>query len=279
MSLGWAQEVEIQSFAQNGALTWSAPTGSACTVEWTGSLTPTPDWQDNWDSPRHIVMSNETGQVTVPMFYRVMCSTNARALPWRLAKLEEDFDNNGTIDGVKYFSYDSTGDLVAEEEDENNDGTNEFVQYYFVDADGYSVKELEDDGPDGVIDSISHNTYSNGLKVRVDFDWGNNGHIDAVNHLYHDAEGRTIRSEWDEGNDGSINEINYFYYNSLGDMIRSEGDEDNDGSIDSIETNYWYNAAGNLIKTGEDEDGNGTIDSVGYWTWEIGPKAHPNDWD
>jgi len=277
--LGWAQDVEVQSLSHNGDLTWIAPSGSACSVEWAGSLTPTPEWESGWGSQRHIVISNGTGQATVPMFYRVMCATNARALPWRLAKLEWDSGNDGTIDGVKYFSYDSDGDSVSEEEDENNDGTNEFVKYYFVDTQGNVVKELEDNGPDGVIEHINYNTYSNGLKVRVDYDNGNNGHIDKVNHRYHDAQGRTVRSEWDEGNDGSIDEINYFFYNSLGDMIRSEVDEDNDGSIDLIETNYWYNAAGNLIRQGEDEDGNGILEGVGYWSWEIGPKAHPLDWD
>ena len=277
-TLGWTQEVEIQSFGHNGNLTWSGPSGSVCTVEWSGQLTPSPDWRHNWDGLEYIVMSNQTGAATVPMFYRVVCWTNAADLGWRLAKLEEDFDNNGTIDGVKRFSYDTDGNLTKEEEDENNDGTNDFAKYYIAAGD-VLVTELGDDGYDGTINFATHNIYSNGLKVKVAYDWGYDGSTNKVNYRYYDASTNQIRSEWDDDNNSTIDSINYFFWNEAGHLVRTEHDEDANGSIDKINTNFWYDAAGNLRKTAEDENGDSVIDSAGYWTWEVGPKAQPVDFD
>jgi len=71
-----AQEVEIQSFGNNGELTWLAPSGSVCTIEWTSSLVPTANWQRSWIRQLDRPCSESVTTSTVPMFYRITAWTN-----------------------------------------------------------------------------------------------------------------------------------------------------------------------------------------------------------
>ena len=71
-----AQSPIIASFSQNGVLicTNLAP-GSDATVEWASSLSG--PWHTNWSALRDVTAnSNDAIQVGVPMFYRVMETTN-----------------------------------------------------------------------------------------------------------------------------------------------------------------------------------------------------------
>ena len=71
-----AQTPIIASFSPNGMLVCSnLPPGSVATVEWASSLSG--PWNTNWSALRDVtVSSNDTLQVGVPMFYRVMETSN-----------------------------------------------------------------------------------------------------------------------------------------------------------------------------------------------------------
>ena len=71
-----AQNPIITAFSQNGVLVCSnLNPGSAATVEWASSLSG--PWFTNWSALRDITVSpNDTIQVGVPMFYRVMETAN-----------------------------------------------------------------------------------------------------------------------------------------------------------------------------------------------------------
>ncbi len=71
-----AQQVYIDSLEGNGQLTVTAPSNSVFTVEWTSSLSPSPEWRDNWLEIKDVECSNGTISVDVPLFYRVTCWTN-----------------------------------------------------------------------------------------------------------------------------------------------------------------------------------------------------------
>jgi len=71
-----AQEVHIDSLASNGRMTWSAPTGSVCRVEWAASLGSNAVWRQDWLSLQGIATKSSNTTVEVPMFYRVSCVTN-----------------------------------------------------------------------------------------------------------------------------------------------------------------------------------------------------------
>ena len=72
----WAQVVEISSIDSNGQISWTAPSGSVCSVEWASGLTPSPEWQQDWDKLQSISCPTGEGTAEVPMFFRVNCLTN-----------------------------------------------------------------------------------------------------------------------------------------------------------------------------------------------------------
>ncbi len=69
-------QVEIESFHGNGRLTWTAPAGSDCTVEWASSLSETTKWSRTWHELTNIHADGTTKTANVPMFYRVSSWTN-----------------------------------------------------------------------------------------------------------------------------------------------------------------------------------------------------------
>lgn len=70
--------VTIQAFQSNGRLTFSAPTGTLCAVEWASH--PTSEWSSSWRSLESLPITAPTTTVNVPMFYRVVCWSNPTAL-------------------------------------------------------------------------------------------------------------------------------------------------------------------------------------------------------
>ena len=80
----WAQQVEISSLDSNGQISWTAPSGSVCSVEWASGLAPSPTWRQDWDGQRNILCTNGAGTVEVPMFFRVNCWTNGLLWHYRM---------------------------------------------------------------------------------------------------------------------------------------------------------------------------------------------------
>lgn len=70
-----AQVVKIDALQGNGRLTATVPPNSVYSVEWSNSL-ESPQWHDNWSQLRGVASSNGVVDVSVPMFYRLSCSTN-----------------------------------------------------------------------------------------------------------------------------------------------------------------------------------------------------------
>ncbi|MDZ8120496.1 hypothetical protein [Pontiella agarivorans] len=69
-------QVRITGFNGNGSLNWTNRLSNAVgTVQWSPSLTAG-DWRSDWGTLRQIPITNETMSVPVPMFYRVLVSTN-----------------------------------------------------------------------------------------------------------------------------------------------------------------------------------------------------------
>lgn len=71
----FAQQVEIVSFHRNGMLTWTGTTDCiSYEVQWASSLDG--PWTNSWESLTHIPATTGTIAALVPMFYRVVASTN-----------------------------------------------------------------------------------------------------------------------------------------------------------------------------------------------------------
>ncbi len=97
-SLAHGQEVKIESFGHNGGLTWSAPSGSVCTIEWADSLAPTALWRRGWAELKNIALTNSSGVAPVPMFYRVTAYTNGLFFPLPLGRTFEYLATNATAE-------------------------------------------------------------------------------------------------------------------------------------------------------------------------------------
>ncbi|VGO21119.1 hypothetical protein [Pontiella sulfatireligans] len=91
-----AQQVQIDSLDSNGELTWTAPSGSVCSVEWTDDLVPSADWRQDWGELKNISCTNDTQTAQVPMFFRVTCWTNG--LFWNV-----ETGNRATLSATNAF--------------------------------------------------------------------------------------------------------------------------------------------------------------------------------
>lgn len=93
-----AQEVEIQSFGNNGQLAWSAPSGSVCTIEWVHSLETPAEWRRGWAELKNITLTNSNAMAYVPMFYRVTAYTNGLFFPLPLGRTFEYLATNAAAE-------------------------------------------------------------------------------------------------------------------------------------------------------------------------------------
>lgn len=74
-SVAFGAELQITSFSRNGELKWSAEnTNLFYQVQWAASLTN--GWQSNYSQLNDIRISSTNGQTAVPMFYKMVATSN-----------------------------------------------------------------------------------------------------------------------------------------------------------------------------------------------------------
>ena len=74
--LAVAQEIKIESFSQNGLLTWTnSSLNTTCRVEWASSANG--PWHGSWEALTNLVVTNPVMTVSVPMFYRIVATIPA----------------------------------------------------------------------------------------------------------------------------------------------------------------------------------------------------------
>lgn len=77
-----AQDIDIISFNHNGTLAWTnSMTNVSCSVEWTSSLVPSATWHRTWQDIDYMWTTTSVTSASVPMFYRIVCSTNTLHIP------------------------------------------------------------------------------------------------------------------------------------------------------------------------------------------------------
>ncbi len=70
-----AQTVKIDAINRQGMLSWTAPAGSDCSVEWASALAPA-EWRKDWAGLQNMAVTNGLSQAAVPALYRITCWTN-----------------------------------------------------------------------------------------------------------------------------------------------------------------------------------------------------------
>jgi len=75
-----AEDVELSAIQSGGLLSWSAASGSVCSVEWAADLQSNTNWHRSWNDVSGILMEGTGTSVEVPMFYRIACDTNPMSM-------------------------------------------------------------------------------------------------------------------------------------------------------------------------------------------------------
>ena len=108
-----AQDIEITSFSDNGRLTWTTSmTNVSCSVEWASSLAPSTTWHRTWQDIDYMWTTSSLTSVSVPMFYRIVCSTNTLHIPQANIIVDGDSaDWNGIPEAtISPLGFDDEGD-------------------------------------------------------------------------------------------------------------------------------------------------------------------------
>ena len=176
--------------------------------------------------------------------------------------MELDADDDGTIDRITHYAFDSDGNrrVTRREVDLDDDGT--IDRRAHLNAEGRWERVELDVDDDGFIDRIDHFAFGGDGTRRVtrrDFDQDDDGTIDWTVHL--NADGRWERVELDVDDDGTIDRVETYTYDENGNRTRINFDDNADGTIDRSET-YTFDDDGNRTRRDFDQDDDGMID----WT-------------
>ncbi len=198
-------------------------------------------------------------------------------------KIEARFDrgDNGSIENVKTFDYDSAGNLsrvtdsasssvetftydsannLTLQRIERTSGTNSEQRYTYNDDNKLVRLEIDSDA-DGETDKITAYQYgNNGNLTRIEQDIDGNGVIDAVLR-YRYADNRVSTYETDSDNNGTYDIIISYTYDANGNKTRVSTDNNGDGTTDSV-ADYNYDSQGNPTRLEIDTDMDGQADYI-----------------
>ena len=188
----------------------------------------------------------------------------------RWERVERDLDDDGTIDRITHYAFDSDGNRRETRRDVDLDDDGNIDRTVHLNADGRWERDERDDDDDGFIDRIIHYAFDsdgNRSVTRRDFDLDDDGTIDRIAHL--DADGRWERVERDADDDGFIDRITHFAFDSDGNrrVTRRDEDLDDDGNIDR---RVHLNADGRWERVERDDNDDGTIDRTVHRNTDTG---------
>ena len=188
----------------------------------------------------------------------------------RWERVERDLDDDGTIDRITHYAFDSDGNRRETRRDVDLDDDGNIDRTVHLNADGRWERDERDDDDDGFIDRIIHYAFDsdgNRSVTRRDFDLDDDGTIDRIAHL--DADGRWERVERDADDDGFIDRITHFAFDSDGNrrVTRRDEDLDDDGNIDR---RVHLNADGRWERVERDNNDDGTIDRTVHRNTDTG---------
>lgn len=195
-----------------------------------------------------------------------------------------DYDGNGIVDNIIYFSY---AQVLAEArslctlpgypvtgigEDTNADGHVDKFTYMIYDDMHRTVQVQYDHNGDGVLDARDYKSYdANGNLVMSYSDSHNNGVQSNIRRYVYDSDNNKILETHDSDGDGAIDWKEGFTYDTNGNNTLIVIDSDNDGTANS-RTIFTYDENGNRLSTQRDNNGDGLVDYAYYYTFD----AHGN---
>lgn len=152
----------------------------------------------------------------------------------------------------KDYFYNTYGELEHEEWDYHDDGTIDEIYYYDYDSSGMMFRLRMDFDADNADDEAIYYSYDAGRLVQEDSDYNLDGTIDEVTKYKYDQSGKVIQAIHNPNNSALDNQTTYYYYDEYGKIKRQEEDYENDGLIDYINL-YYYNTEGRPYREIDDE--------------------------
>jgi serralysin len=129
---------------------------------------------------------------------------------YKPTKVERDNNNDGIIDEVYIFTYDSNGNRTKYEEDSDNNGIIDVTYVYSYDANNYLTGYTENEDGNGPFDTHSYTLNASGLPVMDKCDKDSNGTVDYIITYTYDSNGYPTGLEFD--NATSVSSIQYYLW-------------------------------------------------------------------
>ncbi|KZZ36664.1 MULTISPECIES: hypothetical protein [unclassified Oleiphilus] len=192
-----------------------------------------------------------------------------------LSKLETDLGNDGTIDILAEYQYDTEGNVILYTVSRNSELASS-VSYTYS---GNRLRsQSEDSDNDGEANSsISYNYDLNGNILSQHNIRSNQENTQtSISRFSYDSNNRPNRYERDDNQDGTPEYIESYQYNNLNKRTEYKKDLDGDRVWDFV-AQYDYDINGNRTQMLEDSDGNGIVDKA--WFADYQAASFDNAWD
>lgn len=187
---------------------------------------------------------------------------------FRLARIDIDVGNDGTVDEQFIEVYDSQGLLISEFLDSDFDGIAD-REFSFVYQGGSLFNVAEDSNLDGTRDFFTFFSYdNNGVLLNETAMEGLNGpEIQRIDYLQ-DTSGQLTGANFDFNADGAVDEVASYTFNSAGTVDEIEFDQNLDNVTDLV-ISFAYGEVGEVL-TRTTQLADSTITSVWTYVYEEG---------
>ncbi len=188
---------------------------------------------------------------------------------FRLARIDVDLGNDGSVDEEIIRVYDTQGLATGELVDVDVDGVAD-IELSFVYLDGNLFNLAEDTDLDGTRDIFTFFSYdSNGVLLAETTMLELNGpEVSRVDYLQ-DTSGQLTGANFDDNADGAVDSVSSYTFNSAGTLDEIQFDFDLDNVTDVVIT-FAYGEVGEVL-TRTRQLADSTITSVWTYVYEEGP--------
>ena len=165
-----------------------------------------------------------------------------------LLDLQEDWDNDSSINLRAVYQYDANGNLLLEERDTNGDGVVNRRYTYTYDSFGNRTSYEFDNDANGVFDGRYEYSYDSTYLLTEErfYQNGDLSTVKRVNTYQYNAVGQLTEHAQDSNGDGTLNWVFTYNYDAQGNRIYEAHDSNADG-VNERETTYTHDAAGRVL--------------------------------
>ena len=187
---------------------------------------------------------------------------------FRVARIDIDAGNDGTVDQQFFEVYDSQGLLISEFFDSDLDGVAD-REFSFVYQGGNLFNVADDADLDGTRDFFTFFSYDNNgvLLTETAMDGLNGPEVQRIDYLQ-DTSGQLTGANFDLNADGAVDEVASYTFNSAGTVDVIEFDQNLDNVTDLV-ISFEYGEVGEVL-TRTSQLADSTITSVWTYVYEEG---------